>query len=86
MGYKVIWDDEAIEELRQVIRHIALYNPAAARKTGETILRKAGALAQFPEMGKRFRRLNRGGMFARFRFHLTALFIRLKMPNATCGF
>jgi plasmid stabilization system protein ParE len=59
MDYKVIWDDEAIEELGRAVRHIAQHNIIAASKTGETILQKAGALAQFPEMGKMFRRLNR---------------------------
>jgi plasmid stabilization system protein ParE len=59
MDYKVIWDDEAIEELGRAVRHIAQHNAVAARKTGETILKKAGALGQFPEMGKIFRRLNR---------------------------
>ena len=59
MDYKVIWDDEAIEELGQAVRYIAQNNPAAARKTGETIFHKAGQLGMFPEMGKIFRKLNR---------------------------
>ena len=59
MDYQVIWDEEAIEELGRVVRHIAHYNPAAARKTGEAILHKAGLLGKFPELGKMFRKLNR---------------------------
>jgi plasmid stabilization system protein ParE len=59
MDYKVIWDDEAIEELARAVRHIAQHNPSAARKTGNSILQKAGLLAKFPEMGKVFRKLNR---------------------------
>lgn len=59
MDYKVIWDDEAIEELGRAVRHIAQHNPMAARKTGEAILQKAGRLSEFPEMGKVLRRLNR---------------------------
>ena len=37
MDYKVIWDDEAIAELAQAVRHIAPQNPVAARRTGATI-------------------------------------------------
>jgi plasmid stabilization system protein ParE len=59
MDYKVIWDHEAILELGHAVRFIAPYNPAAARKTGETILKKAGNLGAFPRMGKIFSKLNR---------------------------
>jgi plasmid stabilization system protein ParE len=59
MDYKVIWDDEAIGELGQAVRFIAPHNPAAARKTGETILKKAGSLGTFPRLGKVFSKLNR---------------------------
>ena len=59
MDYKVIWDDEAIEELGQTVRFIASHNAAAARKTGETILKKAGNLGAFPRLGKVFSKLNR---------------------------
>lgn len=59
MDYKVIWDDEALEELGQAVHYIARHNPGAARKTGETILHKAGTLGAFPQLGKVFRQLNR---------------------------
>ena len=59
MDYKVIWDDEAIEELRQAVRFIAPNNPTTARKTGETILKKAENLGTFPRLGKVFSKLNR---------------------------
>jgi toxin ParE1/3/4 len=59
MDYKVIWDDEALEELAQAVRYVAQHNPDAARKTGEAILKKAGTLATFPQLGKVFRKLNR---------------------------
>jgi plasmid stabilization system protein ParE len=59
MDYKVIWDEEAIDELAQAVRHIAADNPDAARKTGETIFQKAGNLGLFPRMGKIFSKLNR---------------------------
>ena len=59
MDYKVIWDDEALEELGQAVRYIAQKNPSAARKIGEMILQKAGSLGAFPQLGKVFRKLNR---------------------------
>jgi toxin ParE1/3/4 len=58
MDYKVIWDDEAIAELAKAVRYIARHNPVAARKTGETILKKAALLGAFPHLGKTFPRLN----------------------------
>ena len=59
MDYKVIWDEEALEELGQAVSYIAQHNPDAARKTGETILQKAGTLGAFSQLGKVFRKLNR---------------------------
>ena len=59
MDYKVIWDDEAIVELGQAVRFISPHNPVAARKTGETILKKVGILGTFPRLGKVFPKLNR---------------------------
>ncbi len=59
MDHKVIWDDEAIEELGQIVRYIAEDNPTAARRMGETILNKAGMLGSFPQLGNVFRKLNR---------------------------
>lgn len=59
MDYKVIWDDEAIEELAQAVRYIAPHNSIAARNTGTTILQKAGLLASFPRLGKIYPKLNR---------------------------
>jgi len=59
MDYKIIWDDQAIEELRKVVRFIAPNNPAAALKTGEAILQKVEILGSFPRLGKVYSRLNR---------------------------
>ena len=59
MDYKVIWEDEAIEELAQAVRYISARNPVAARKTGEAILEKVGRLGSFPRLGKVFSKLAR---------------------------
>jgi toxin ParE1/3/4 len=59
MDYKIIWDDEAQAELARAVHFISQDNPVAARKIGEMILQKAGLLAEFPQLGKIFRKLNR---------------------------
>ena len=59
MDYKVIWDDEAIEELSRIVQYIAADNPSAARKMGLAILDNVKRLGSFPEIGRVFSRLNR---------------------------
>jgi plasmid stabilization system protein ParE len=59
MDYKIIWDDEAIQELGQIVKFIARANPVAARKTGETILGKIQLLGAFPRLGKTLQNLKR---------------------------
>jgi plasmid stabilization system protein ParE len=59
VDYAVIWDDEAIEELGQIVRHIAKDNPVAARKMGDGIFEKTRTLGSFPSCGKVFRKLHR---------------------------
>ena len=59
MDYKVIWSDEAIEDLGKAVQDIARQNPIAAKRTGEKILKKVGVLAQFPRFGRRYAKLGR---------------------------
>ena len=59
MDHKVIWDDEAIEELAQAVRYIASRDPVAARRIGEAILKKVGILASFPRFGRVYSKLDR---------------------------
>ena len=59
MDYAVIWDDEAVEELRQIVLYIAQHNPVAARKMGNAIFEKTLQLRSFPQSGKVFRKLHR---------------------------
>lgn len=58
MGYKVIWTDEAIDDLRQLVARIASDNPAAAVKLGEGIIQKSMQLSAHPRFGRIFRKLN----------------------------
>jgi addiction module RelE/StbE family toxin len=59
MGYKVIWTDEAIADLRQIVARIAKDNPPAAVKMGEELIRKSLLLAEHPRMGRVLREAKR---------------------------
>jgi addiction module RelE/StbE family toxin len=59
MDYQIIWSPEALNQLGDLVRFISRDNPAAAEKLGNTIIEKVLLLAQFPEMGKKFGKLNR---------------------------
>jgi addiction module RelE/StbE family toxin len=62
MGHKVIWTDEAIADLRQIVAYIAKDNPNAAVKTGEEIIRKSMLLAGQPRMGRMLREPRRDAL------------------------
>lgn len=55
MGHKVIWTDEAIADLSQIVAYIAKDNPHAAVKTGEELIRKSLLLGGQPHMGRMLR-------------------------------
>ena len=57
MDYKVIWTDEAIDDLRQLVAYISTDNPTAAVKLGETVIQKSMLLSMHPRFGKIFRKL-----------------------------
>jgi addiction module RelE/StbE family toxin len=59
MGHQVIWTDEAITDLRQLVAFIAQDNPAAAIKLGEEIIRKSMLLAVHPRLGRMLRETKR---------------------------
>lgn len=52
MGYHVIWTDEAIADLRQIVAYIANDSPLAAVRMGEEMIRKSLYLADQPRMGR----------------------------------
>jgi addiction module RelE/StbE family toxin len=52
MGYKVIWTDEAIEDLRKLTARIAADNPNAAVKFGEKLIRRSMILGPHPRLGR----------------------------------
>ena len=49
MDYKVIFKDTFLEDLEQIVRLIAVHNPAAARKLGESVIETSESLGFFPE-------------------------------------
>ncbi len=56
MGYKVIWTDEAIIDLRQLVVFISSGHPAAAIKLGEALIQKSMVLALQPRLGRMLRK------------------------------
>jgi plasmid stabilization system protein ParE len=59
MGHQVIWTDEAIADLRQLVAFIAQDNSAAAVKLGEELIRKSILLAAHPRLGRMLSDRNR---------------------------
>ena len=59
MDYKIIWLDDALQDLDHALQFIADDNPLAAGRFGGTILKKVALLAQFPRLGKIYQKLNR---------------------------
>ena len=59
MGHKVIWTDEAIADLRQLVALIAQDNPVAAVKFGEEVIRKSMLLSAHPRLGRMLRETKR---------------------------
>ena len=59
MDFTIIWLEDALDDLGQLVRDIAQDNPHAARKMGDTIIEKASRLGRFPRLGKVFRKLGR---------------------------
>jgi toxin ParE1/3/4 len=57
MGCKVIWTDEAIADLRQLVVFISQDNSIAAVKLGETLIQKSMILTDHPRLGRQLRRL-----------------------------
>ena len=56
MGYQVIFAPQAIERLAEIVRFIALDNPSAAEKFGLYLVDQAELLAEFPELGRPYRK------------------------------
>jgi plasmid stabilization system protein ParE len=62
MGFKVVWSDQAIEDLHGLCSYIAHHDPAAALRLGNGILNHVRVLAQFPFIGPRYPRGAQGSL------------------------
>ena len=49
---QVIWEEEALEDLRHIRRHIARDNREAARQVAARIIQAANVLVDQPEIGR----------------------------------
>jgi toxin ParE1/3/4 len=49
--FKVVWTEPAICDLERIDHFLRRRNPAVANRVGENVLKKAGLLAQHPELG-----------------------------------
>lgn len=54
MDCQVQWEDEALDDLRQLVEYIAEDDPAAARRLGMTVVDKVQTLASQPHLGRRY--------------------------------
>ena len=52
MAYKLIWSPVARDDLRDLVRFIAMDNPDRAASFGFQLIQRAEAVQQFPEMGR----------------------------------
>ena len=52
MGYRIDWAKSALADLQDIVRYIALDDPAAAFRYGGRIIAKIESVATFPRSGK----------------------------------
>jgi toxin ParE1/3/4 len=52
MAYKVIWSPASRDDLRDLVRFIALDNPQRAGSFGIRMIERVERLQEFPEMGR----------------------------------
>ena len=53
MDCRLIWTERAVNDLADVVRHIARDDPTAAARIGRGIYERAQILVRFPESGSR---------------------------------
>ncbi len=53
MDFKIILSQPAIQDLRDLVSHIARDHPAAAENLGVALIHQTRKLASFPELGRR---------------------------------
>lgn len=51
MDFRIVWTDQALRELEELVRFIVQDNTSAAAQEGDGIVDHVGILAAFPEIG-----------------------------------
>ena len=49
---KIIWTEEAVEQLEAIVTYVSVYDPAAAERLARRLLELADSLADFPHRGR----------------------------------
>ncbi len=52
MAFKIIWSEQARDDLQSIVLFIAKDNPEAAASFGYLLMSKVDVLEQFPELGR----------------------------------
>ena len=52
MAFKIIWSEQARDDLQSIVLFIAQDNPPAAESFGYLLMSKVDVLAQFPQLGR----------------------------------
>jgi toxin ParE1/3/4 len=52
MAFKIIWSEQARDDLQSIVLFIAQDNPAVAESFGYQLMSKVDVLAQFPQLGR----------------------------------
>jgi toxin ParE1/3/4 len=52
MAFKIIWSEQARDDLQSIVLFIAQDNPSVAESFGCLLMSKVDALAQFPQLGR----------------------------------
>ena len=52
MAFKIIWSEQARDDLQSIVLFIARDNPTAAESFGYRLVSKVDVLAQFPKIGR----------------------------------
>ena len=52
MAFKIIWSEQARDDLQSIVLFIAQDNPPAAESFGCLLMSKVDVLAQFPQIGR----------------------------------
>ncbi|RHW18423.1 type II toxin-antitoxin system RelE/ParE family toxin [Sphingomonas gilva] len=49
---RIIWTDEAVGNLEAIVTYVSAFNPAAARRLADKLVKLADSLAEFSERGR----------------------------------